>query len=224
MSYQPPYVARLKDSSDEEPKVEVFHVDSEVETKIGEYEVSNFKNPEVCFYPFKQNSKWYALTSFYNTIKVYSLPDMEVVAKEEDNSYSIKIGGFYIPRFWHSSYYHKNASPPFTSYHTFSDSLINMVSDGYIPEEHELDPDWNHADFAFVLYYDPYSTIDNLVALVDLSKISEGKVFRKSDEFVEIPGWMNLDRAIDVTTWRKDFPIYSIAQVRHFSSETGKDL
>lgn len=233
--YQAPYLARLGEaftrpwtSSDGKTyesrhnKVDVFHIEDGVETKIGEYEVSAFKGPKVVFHPFKRDGKWYALSSGSNKLCVYSLPDMQIVAEEENCRGGLKMHEFYIPRFWHSTYDHHNKDGEFwfRSHHTLINDDIETEYESALTHGDVFEPDWNHADFGFVSAYDPYSSGPNYVNVVDLSRIDEGFVGYKNETWFETPSWIELPKLIDLSNWTKAWPTFEIATVKYVSSVT----
>jgi hypothetical protein len=233
--YQAPYVARLGESftrpwTTDDGKtyesrlnmVDVFSVENGIETKIGEYEVSAFKGAKVVFHPFKRNGKWYALTTNSNKLFVYSLPDMQLVAEEETHRGGLKMHEFYIPRFWHSTYDHhnKDGSFWFRSHNTLINDQIEEEYDDDSRVGYVFEPDWNHADFGFVSAYDPYSSGPTYASVIDLSRIEEGVVCYKRDDWFEVPSWLELSKIVNLNDWSKSYPTFEIATSKPISTVT----
>jgi len=215
--YKPPYVARLgegflkpcKFSDGKVHKikyhyVDVYEVNEDSETKIGTYEVSDFKSPRVVFHPFRHDGEWYALVSESKKIFVYSLPEMKLLAELEPQG-CIKFLEFYIPRFHHVVY----------------KGVAFTLVDKEIEEDYKDNEAWCHADFAFVMGYDPFCNSPNYVNIVDLSNIKIGEIKFKQEYWHECPQWLDLNQIVQISYWDKSFPAFAIATVEYASTSTG---
>lgn len=196
----------------------VYQTINEEEKYIGRYELSGFKGARTggTFCPIFRNGKWYALVSPARGLKIYSLPELGLVAEtKKSDGYSdmTRITDIYCPRI----------ASKFNTYEHEKEEYGYYTS--WIDNEIELDRDslneWESAPFAFVESYDPYCSGTNYVRMVDLRNIENGELSYYKDLLAEAPDWLPLRQSIDISDWDKEFPSVKIAGSDYYSTLNG---
>ena len=144
----------------------------ESDTKIGSYVRMYPAYGERTFFPFEQDSKWYALFSAsYTQTQLMSLPSCEIIGGEE----KVKGEGFcpvefYIPNYVKLTYKDDDDNP------VYYDAEWDIDKEKHAPEK--CDVEVHHFNFGFVAgcyWGDDWSW---KIQHLDLSRASEGIITR----------------------------------------------
>lgn len=226
--YEPPFVAERSEKIEEYEYtwqsgykamvkrlfVNVYQILENEKVLIGEYEISNSKGVtlEGTFQPIFRNGKWFALISPGSGAKIYSLPDMTLLASTDKAQDSARVNDIYCPRFL--NYLHvfdAGTQKEWVCHHSIVDDDI---------ETSNRSEPWESAPFAFMSIYDPYSSSPTWVTMLDLRDIESGKL-GYYDFCIEIPEWLSLRQAIKIDDWNKDWPTFDVALSESYSTVTG---
>lgn len=169
--------------------------DASNDTLLGRVPISSFKFTVAICELIRRADCWYLLTAD-SRVKIYSLPDLSLVAQGEENHG--KIFDIWCPRL-HSGLYTYELNGETRAY--YSCALDDDIDDGQ---------DWESALFAFVDSYDPYCSGPDYVHMLDLRDFTDGVV--KSRFLVEKPNHLNLRSAINVEHWSKEWPTIEVAK------------
>lgn len=204
----PPYYARVSEHSENykhtwengqsamlnRKYMDVF--ESATNTCLGRVPISSFKSTIAICELIKRDGKWYLLTAD-SRVKIYSLPDLELVAQDEENHG--KIFDLWCPRLHcHLHTYNSVRGEDHAFYYCALDDDI------------EEDQEWESALFAFVDSYDPYCSGPDYVYMLDLRDFTNGVI--KSQFLMEKPNHINLRSSINVEDWTKEWPKIDIAK------------
>lgn len=171
--------------------------DTNTNACIGRVPISSFKSTIAICELIKRNGQWYLLTAD-SRIKIYSLPELTLVAEGEENFG--KIFDIWCPRLHsHLHVYDSCVTKEERAY--YSCAIDDDIEDG---------DEWESTLFAFVDSYDPYSSGPDYVHMLDLREFTNGIV--KSQFLMEKPSHLSLRSSINIEHWTKEWPTIEIAK------------
>lgn len=206
----PPYYAQVSDYTEQyhhtwesgqsamltRSYMDVF--ESDKDTFIGRLPISSFKSKVAICETIKRDDKWYLLTAD-SRVKIYSLPDLELVAQTEQQCHG-KIFDIWCPRL-HSE---------LEVYNSAVDGEEHAFYYCALDDDIEEDQEWESALFAFVDSYDPYCSGPDYVRILDLRDFTNGVI--KEQFLMEKPNHLNLRQGVHVEHWTKEWPSVYIAK------------
>ena len=214
--WTPPYYARVSEHTEQykhtwesgesamltRAYMDVF--DSDTDVYIGRVPISSFKSKIAICEIIKRNDQWYLLAAD-SGVKIYSLPDLQLVAKTEKAN-NCKIVDIWCPRL--HSHLHTYESKALEGERAFYYcALDDDIEDG---------DEWESALFAFVDAYDPYCSGPDYVWMLDLRDFTNGVI--KEQFLMEKPNHLNLRNSINVEHWTKEWPAVEIAKYECIST------